>query len=132
MKITRRDDATPNAANPDWFTGAVTAARHDADEPGARLAMAIVAFPPGARTNWHTHPTGQTLVVTEGEGWVRTEGGAKETVRVGDVVRFAPGVRHWHGATADSPMTHVAVSEAVDGVSVDWSEPVSDDDYSAP
>lgn len=132
MQITRRGQVPASPGNPDWFTGDVAAIRHDSDLAGSRLSMAVVTFQPGARTNWHTHPLGQTLVVTEGEGWVQTEGGPKEAIGVGDVIRFDPDTRHWHGATTASAMTYIAIQEAVDGVAVDWQEPVSEADYSGP
>ena len=95
----------------------------------ARVGGAIVTFQPGARTAWHTHPLGQTLIVTAGLGWAQREGGAKEEIRPGDVVWFAPGEKHWHGATDRSAMSHVAVAEAVDGSAVAWLEKVADEDY---
>jgi 4-carboxymuconolactone decarboxylase len=94
-----------------------------------RTSAGSVSFAPGARTAWHTHPLGQTLVVTAGVGRVQRWGGAIETIRVGDVVRIPPGVRHWHGAAPDSAMTHIAVQEALEGKTVDWMEPVSDEQY---
>ena len=92
-------------------------------------AAAIVTFEPGARTAWHTHPLGQTLIVTSGTGWVQMEGGPKEEIRSGDVVFIPAGEKHWHGATATSAMTHIAIAEALDGKSVDWMEKVSDEQY---
>ena len=126
----RIDRAGPSSAAPaDYFTGVVRqTARHDAPEP-ARVRTVTVTFEPGARTAWHTHPLGQTLVVTDGEGWVCRDGGRKETVRAGDVVWFEPGERHWHGATSRTAMTHVAIQEALDGVAVEWAEPVEDAGY---
>ena len=88
-----------------------------------------VTFEPGARTAWHTHPLGQTLIITAGLGWVQREGGAIEEVRAGDVVWFPPGLKHWHGATPTTAMTHIAVQESIDGKNVDWMEKVSDDQY---
>ena len=113
----------------EWFTGAV---RIDplftAPEP-ARAAGASVTFEPGARTAWHTHPLGQTLIVTAGCGWAGSEGGERREIRPGDVVWFAPGERHWHGATGTTAMTHIAVQERLDGKAVEWLEPVSDAEY---
>ena len=86
----------------------------------------IVTFEPGARTAWHTHPLGQTLIVTSGCGWVQVEGGPNEEIRPGDIVWFPPGEKHWHGATATTAMTHIAIAEALDGKTVDWMEKVSD------
>jgi quercetin dioxygenase-like cupin family protein len=99
-----------------------------APEP-ARVAGAHVTFEPGARTAWHTHPLGQTLIITSGLGWAQTEGGLIEEVRAGDVVWFPPGEKHWHGATATTAMTHIAIQEALNGKSVDWMEKVSDEQY---
>lgn len=129
MKITR-SGATPSAKGPaDWFTGTV---RLDplfcAPEP-ARVAGASVTFEPGARTAWHTHPLGQTVIVTSGLGWAQQEGGPVEEIRPGDVVWFPPGQRHWHGATPTTAMTHIAIQEQQDGRAVDWLEPVADADY---
>ncbi|MBO0903236.1 (R)-mandelonitrile lyase [Jiella sonneratiae] len=128
----KRIGETPSGEGPaDYFTGRVRLdPLYSAPEP-ARVAMARVTFEPGARTAWHTHPLGQTLIVTEGCGWVRREGGAKEIIRPGDVVWFGPGERHWHGATATTGMTHIAVQERQDGSPVDWLEQVSDEDYAA-
>jgi quercetin dioxygenase-like cupin family protein len=131
MKI-NRSGSRPSARGPDeWFTGIV---RIDplfvADAP-ARVAGNAVTFEPGARTAWHTHPLGQTLIVTFGLGWVQREGGAIEEVRPGDVVWFEPGEKHWHGASATAAMQHIAINEALDGKSVDWMEHVDEDEYQA-
>ena len=93
---------------------------------------ATVTFEPGARTAWHTHPLGQTLIVTSGLGWARRGGGPREEIRPGDIVWFAPGEKHWHGATDSTAMTHIAIAEAVDGSPVTWLEKVSDEDYTRP
>ena len=95
----------------------------------ARAGGAFVTFDPGARTAWHTHPLGQTLIITMGCGWVQVEGGPREEVLPGDVVWFPPGVKHWHGATSTQGMTHIAISEALDGKTVDWMEKVTDQQY---
>ena len=95
----------------------------------ARVAGALVTFEPGARTAWHTHPLGQTLFVTAGCGWAQREGGAVEEIRPGDVVWFPPGEKHWHGATATTGMSHVAIQEKLDGSVVQWMEQVSDAQY---
>ena len=95
----------------------------------ARAAGASVTFEPGARTAWHTHPLGQTLIITAGCGWVQREGGPVEEVHPGDVVWFPPGEKHWHGATPTTAMTHIAIQEALDGKVVDWLEHVSDEQY---
>ena len=95
----------------------------------ARVGGAFVTFEPGARTAWHTHPLGQTLIVTSGCGWAQCEGGPKEEIRPGDVVWIPAEEKHWHGATATTAMTHIAIAEALDGTSVDWMEKVSDAQY---
>lgn len=126
MQITRAG-ATPSARGPaEWFTGTVRIdAPFKAEEP-ARVTGATVTFEPGARTNWHTHPLGQTLIVLSGLGRCQREGGPVENIRPGDIVWFAPGERHWHGAGAATAMSHLAVQEAEDGVTVTWLEPVAD------
>ena len=125
-----RVGSQPSAKGPaDWFTGTV---RIDplfgAKEP-ARTGGAGVTFEPGARTAWHTHPLGQTLIITAGCGWVQRWDGPIEEVHPGDVVQFAPGEKHWHGATATTAMSHIAIQEALDGKAVDWLEHVSDEQY---
>ncbi|PZQ49915.1 MAG: cupin domain-containing protein [Rhodovulum sulfidophilum] len=125
-----RNGARPSGKGPaDWFTGVVRVDPLFTAPSPARAAAAQVTFEPGARTNWHTHPLGQTLVVTAGFGRVQREGGPIEEIRPGDVVWFAPGERHWHGAAPDVAMTHIAVHEALDGKTVDWMEPVAQSDY---
>ncbi|MCP1199461.1 cupin domain-containing protein [Notoacmeibacter sp. MSK16QG-6] len=128
----KRSGSQPSRTGPsEWFTGKVRLdPLHEANDP-ARVAMALVTFEPGARTNWHTHPLGQTLIVTSGCGWVQREGGSVETISPGDVIWFAPGEKHWHGATATAAMSHIAVQEKQDGSAVDWLEPVADADYNA-
>ena len=128
----RRSGSQPSGKGPaDWFTGTVRIdPLHSAPDP-ARVAMALITFEPGARTAWHTHPLGQTLIVTAGVGRVQREGGAVETITVGDVVWFEPGERHWHGASPDLAMTHIALQEALDGKTVDWLEHVTDAEYAA-
>ena len=112
-----------------WFTGDVWVEQmFSAPEP-ARVSGASVVFAPGARTHWHTHPLGQTLVVTAGLGWAQREGEAAAEIRAGDVVWFAPGERHWHGASPTVGMTHLAVQEKLDGKAVEWMEPVADEAY---
>lgn len=129
MKITRNGSQPSSAGNANWFTGTV---RLDqpfvADEP-ARVSGALVTFEPGARTAWHMHPLGQTLYVTAGLGWAQREAGPVEEIGPGDVVWFAPGEKHWHGATPTTAMTHLAVQERQDGKAVEWLEKVSDEDY---
>lgn len=131
MKITRLG-SLPAAVGPsEYFTGRVRIEGRFATEAPARAAGGTVTFEPGARTAWHTHPLGQTLIVTAGLGRVQREGGPVEEIRAGDIVWFPPGERHWHGAAPDQSMTHVAIAEALDGVSVTWAEQVSDAEYLA-
>ena len=114
----------------DRFTGSVLMEAMPRLADPARVRVARVTFQPGARTAWHSHPFGQMLVVVSGEGWACEEGGERVTLRPGDVVRFPPNVRHWHGATATSAMTHMAIQEAgEDGETTLWQEHVSDADY---
>ena len=126
----KRSGSQPSGPGPsEWFTGTVRIdPLHNAPDP-ARVAMASVTFEPGARTAWHTHPLGQTLIVTFGRGWVQREGGPISEVAPGDVVWFEPGERHWHGATATTAMTHIAIQERLDGQAVTWLEQVSDDAF---
>lgn len=114
------------------FTGAVTVTSPFKGSGDARLGGATVTFQPGARSNWHSHPLGQLLVVTQGEGLTQVDGEPVRQIKSGDVVWTPPGVKHWHGATTASALTHVAVAEALDGKSVTWLEPVTDTEYRAP
>jgi quercetin dioxygenase-like cupin family protein len=129
MEIKRNGSQPSDRGPTEWFAGSV---RLDplfrAHEP-ARTVGASVTFEPGARTAGHTHPLGQTLIVTAGCGWVQREGGPVEEIRPGDVIWFAPGEKHWHGATSTTGMTHFAIQEALDGKTVDWMEKVSDEQY---
>jgi quercetin dioxygenase-like cupin family protein len=128
----KRVGSQPSGKGPaDYFTGAVRIDPLFQPPDPARARGASVTFEPGARTAWHTHPLGQTLIVTAGRGWVQREGGKVEEIRPGDVVWFAPGEKHWHGATATTGMTHIAIQEALDGKVVDWMEHVSDAQYAA-
>lgn len=123
------EDQVPAAGSANYFTGAVMIrARFPAIAPG-RADGAIVEFQPGARTAWHTHPLGQLLIVTHGEGLAQSEDGQLRTIRAGDVVWFPPNERHWHGASPKSAMTHSAMQEPVDGKAVDWLEHVTDETY---
>ncbi len=115
----------------DWFTGAVRIDPLFQPNEARRAGGALVTFEPGARTVWHTHPLGQTLIVTAGCGRAQREGGPVEEIRPGDVVWFAPGERHWHGASPTTAMTHIATQEQLDGKVVDWMEKVSDGQYGA-
>jgi quercetin dioxygenase-like cupin family protein len=126
----KRNGTRPSAKGPaDWFTGTVRIdPLFEAPAP-ARVFGASVTFEPGVRTAWHTHPLGQTLIVTSGLGWVQQWGGPKEEIRPGDVIWFPPGEKHWHGAAATTAMTHIAIVEQLNGKSADWMEKVSDDQY---
>ena len=131
MDIQRSGSQTAVAGPAAWFTGVVhVEPLFQAPEP-ARGQGARVTFQPGARTAWHTHPLGQTLIVTAGLGWAQREGGSVEEIRPGDVVWFAPGEKHWHGATPTFSMTHIAIQERRNGEVVTWLEPVSDNQYRA-
>ena len=129
MDIKRSGSQASNKGPADWFTGSVRIDTLFQAAAPARGQGAAVTFEPGARTAWHTHPLGQTLIVTFGVGWVQREGGPVEEIRPGDVVWFAPNEKHWHGASSTSAMTHIAIQEALDGKVVDWMEKVSDDQY---
>jgi quercetin dioxygenase-like cupin family protein len=127
-----RCGSRPSVKGPaDWFTGAVRIDPQFSPPAPARVAGAHVTFEPGARTAWHTHPLGQTLIVTSGAGLVQREGGPIEEIRPGDVVWFAPGEKHWHGASPKTAMTHIAIQEALDGKVVEWMEKVTDEQYGA-
>lgn len=125
-----RSGSTPSAKGPSsYFTGSVRIdPLFEASAP-ARVVGASVTFEPGARTAWHTHPLGQTLVVTAGCGRAQRWGGPLEEIRPGDVIWFAPGEKHWHGASPSTSMTHLAIQERLDGKTVEWLEPVTDDQY---
>lgn len=126
----KRNGSRPSTKGPaDWFTGTVRIDPLFQTSDPARVAGASVTFEPGARTAWHTHPLGQTLIVTAGLGWAQREGGAVEEIGPGDVVWFPPGLKHWHGATATTAMTHIAIQEQLNGKTVDWLEKVDEDQY---
>ena len=132
MKITR-NGSVPSKPGPEaYFTGQVRMDMEFNTEAPARAGGVTVTFEPGARTAWHTHPLGQTVIVTSGLGWARLEGQERHEIRPGDIVWFPPGVRHWHGATDQTAMTHIAIAESIDGKRVDWEEHVLDEDYLAP
>lgn len=126
----KRIGSQPSGKGPaDYFTGNVRVDPLFQPKEPARAVGASVTFEPGARTAWHTHPLGQTLIVTSGCGWVQREGGPVEEIHPGDIVWFPPGLKHWHGATATTGMTHIAIQEQLDGKTVDWMEKVSDEQY---
>ena len=129
MEIKRAGSQPSNQGPADWFTGAVRIEPLMQPIAPARAAGARVTFEPGARTAWHTHPLGQTLIVTAGCGRAQREGGPIEEIRPGDVVWFPPGEKHWHGAAPATALTHLAIEEQLDGKAVDWLEKVSDEQY---
>lgn len=128
----QRNGSKPSGKGPtDYFTGTVRLDPLFQREAPARVAGAHVTFEPGARTAWHTHPLGQTLIVTSGAGLVQREGGPIEEIRPGDVVWFPPGEKHWHGASPHVAMTHIAIQESLNGKTVEWMEKVTDEQYQA-
>ena len=129
MEITRAGSRPSGKGPGDWFTGTVRIDPLLSPPEPARVNGALVTFEPGARTAWHTHPLGQTLLVMTGLGWVQRDGGPIEEIRPGDVVWFSPGEKHWHGASATTAMSHIAIQEKLDGKNVDWMEKVSDTQY---
>jgi len=131
MNITRAGSQSSNKGPADWFTGTVRIDPLFTAPAPARAAGAAVTFEPGARTAWHTHPLGQTLVVLFGFGLAQREGGPIEEIRPGDVVWFAPNEKHWHGASPKTAMQHIAIQEALDDKTVEWLEHVSDEQYEA-
>lgn len=129
ISITRSGSQPSRKGPAEYFTGSVRVdPLFQANYP-SRTSAALVTFEPGARTAWHTHPLGQTLIVTAGSGWVQQWGGQIEEIRQGDVVRIPPGQKHWHGAAATTAMTHIAIQEQLDGKTADWMEKVSDEQY---
>ena len=129
MEIKRAGSAPSGKGPADWFTGTVRIDPLFGPPDPARVAGALVTFEPGARTAWHTHPLGQTLIVTSGCGWACREGGLVEEIRPGDVVWISPGEKHWHGATATTAMSHIAIQEKLEGKAVDWMQKVTDEQY---
>jgi quercetin dioxygenase-like cupin family protein len=126
----KRSGSQPSGKGPaEYFTGTVRIDPLFNPPDPARVAMAQVTFEPGARTAWHTHPLGQTLIITAGAGWVQREDGPIENVHPGDVVWFAPDEKHWHGATATTALSHIAIQEKHNGSPVDWLEQVTDELY---
>jgi len=129
MEITRIGSQPSSKGPQEWFTGAVRIDPLFQPNDARRAAAATVTFEPGARTAWHTHPLGQTLIVITGCGWVQRDGGPIEEIHPGDVVWISPGEKHWHGATSTTAMTHIATQENLNGKVVDWMEKVSDEQY---
>ena len=131
MEIRRAGSQPSEKGSTEYFTGNVRIDKLWEAQAPARVSMASVTFEPGARTAWHSHPLGQTLIVIAGCGWAQHWGGPIEEIRAGDVVWFLPGEKHWHGASPTTAMTHIAIHERLDGKTVDWMEKVSDDQYLA-
>ena len=129
MEIKRIGSQASNKGPADWFTGTVRIDPLFQVKEPARAAGNSVTFEPGARTAWHTHPLGQTLIVTAGLGRAQRLGGSLEEIRPGDVICFMPGEKHWHGAAPNTAMTHIAIQEQLDGKPVDWMEKVTDEQY---
>lgn len=131
MDINRAGSRPSAKGNSDWFTGTVRIDPLFQTPSPARVGGALVTFEPGARTAWHVHPLGQTLIVTSGFGRVQREGGPIEEIRPGDVVWFPPNEKHWHGASPETALTHIAIQESLDGKAVEWMEKVSDEQYNS-
>ena len=129
MEIKRSGSQPSGDGRAEWFTGVVRIDPLFAPPEPARVAGAHVTFEPGARTAWHTHPLGQTLIVTSGLGWAQCVGASVEEIRPGDVIWFPPGEKHWHGATPTTAMTHIAIQEKLNGSAVEWMEHVTDTQY---
>jgi len=129
MEIRRIGTQASSKGPSDWFTGTVRIDPLFQASAPARVQSVNVTFEPGARTAWHTHPLGQTLLVMSGCGWVQRDGAPIEEVRPGDVIWFHPGEKHWHGATPTTAMTHIAIQEQLNGKAVDWMEKVSEEQY---
>ncbi|WP_340313202.1 (R)-mandelonitrile lyase [Rhizorhabdus argentea] len=129
MKLYRNGSQPAQKGAAEWFTGSVRVDHLTVAPAPSRVGVASITFEPGARTAWHTHPLGQTLVVTAGMGWTQCEGEPIVEIRAGDVIWCPPGHRHWHGASPTTAMTHIAIQEALDGRMVDWMEHVSDEHY---
>ena len=132
VEIKRNGSQPSTEGSADYFTGSVRINSLFSVHEPLRASGASVIFKPGARTAWHTHPLGQTLIVTAGVGWVQQRGEPIQEIRTGDVVWIPPEVKHWHGATATTTMAHIAIQEAIDGTPVGWMEQVSDNQYQAP
>ena len=131
MKVARIGSQATQQGPAEYFTGSVRVEPLFPASAPSRISSASVTFEPGARSAWHTHPLGQTLIVTAGTGWVQQEGGERQEIKPGNVIWTPPGVKHWHGATATGSMTHIAIQEALDGKTVQWLEKVTDEQYGA-
>jgi quercetin dioxygenase-like cupin family protein len=129
INIARSESLTSNKGAGQFFTGSVQVQQLFPDRDPARTSGGKVTFAPGARSAWHTHPLGQILIVTDGTGWIQQWGGPVEEIRKGDVIWIPPGVKHWHGATATTAMTHIAIQEQFNGKVVEWMEKVTDEQY---
>ena len=129
MQIKRSGSQPSTKGSPDYFTGSVRIDPLTDNSDPSRIISVSVTFEPGARTTWHTHPLGQTLIVTAGLGWAQRWGGQVDEIRPGDVIWFPPGEKHWHGATAQTSMTHISIVEKQDGRSADWLEEVTEKQY---
>jgi quercetin dioxygenase-like cupin family protein len=130
--VVQRAGTVPSARGPEqFFSGRVRVDMLYQPQGPTRASVGAVTFEPGSRSAWHTHPLGQALIVTAGAGWVQEEGGTKIDMRQGDVIWCPPGIKHWHGATDTTSVTHLAVTEALDGKNVQWMEKVSDEQYTA-
>ncbi|WP_405123648.1 cupin domain-containing protein [Pseudomonas sp. M20] len=129
MQIARNGEQPSVLGSSSNFVGTVRVDPLFAARPPSRVTAGAVTFQPGARSAWHTHPAGQNLIVTSGVGWIQQEGGEKIAIRPGDVIWTPPGVKHWHGATNSTGMTHLAIQEVQDGKNVEWLEPVTDEQY---
>jgi 4-carboxymuconolactone decarboxylase len=132
IKVTRSGEHSPTQAPAEHFTGSASVDRFLTENGPSHTSGASVAFEPGARTAWHSHPLGQTLIVTAGAGWVQQWGSQVQEIRQGDIVWIPPGIKHWHGATASTSMTHIGIQESLDGKAVEWMEQVSDQQYRNP
>ena len=129
IKVTRSGSQQPSKGSAERFTGSVQIEEHFPAHDPSRTSGGMVTFEPGARSAWHTHPLGQILIVTDGAGWIQQWGNPIEEIRKGDVIWIPPGVKHWHGATPNTAMTHVAIQEQLDGKAVVWMEKVTEEQY---
>jgi quercetin dioxygenase-like cupin family protein len=129
MTITRNGAQPSTKGAEQYFTGPVRVDPLSRPTAPSRTSVGSVTFEPLARSAWHTHPAGQLLIVTAGTGWIQQEGGSKQEIKPGDVIWTPPGIKHWHGATDKNAMTHLAITESLDGKNVDWLEKVSDEQY---